>query len=234
MKKRLFSFAFTLISFYFLSANLTFVYAQDPCYAPTNGACYSGNWKCSDTLCCITQDYCPNQTGTFTCTPNKKFCDGSRLKTCNAAGNGAIGPATDCSVNGNLCVSGGTNGASCQNIGGNGTGNSSGGSGGGGSVNLNQVIDNTLVPLGFKFNSSSTLGTILTGLLPILYGLAGVGLLIFLIVSGFAFLTSAGDPKKMEAAKGQITAAVLGFILIIAAFWITQIVNYIFGLGSGF
>lgn len=100
----------------------------------------------------------------------------------------------------------------------------------GGMIDLNALIGS----IGGRIPELTTLGVILTALLPIFYGLAGIGLLIFLIYSGFSFLTSSGDPKKMEAAKGQITAAVLGFILIIAAFWITQIVNYIFGLGSGF
>ncbi len=107
--------------------------------------------------------------------------------------------------------------------------------GGGGNINLNQLIDDTLKrTLGFKFDSSITLGTIVTHFLPFFYGIAGMGLLIFLIFGGFSYLTSAGDPKKTESAKGIITTSVIGFFLIVVAFWLTQIVSFIFNLGGGF
>lgn len=82
--------------------------------------------------------------------------------------------------------------------------------------------------LGLRFTN---LGDIISALLPYFYAFAGVGLLLLLIWGGFKYLTSAGDPKKTEGAKGTITAAVIGFAIVIAAYWLTQIVNYIFGLG---
>lgn len=100
-------------------------------------------------------------------------------------------------------------------------------------VNLDQLIQQlTNMSQNGRFGKLTTLGGILTGLLPFLYGIAGVGLLLFLIAGGFGYLTSSGDPKKMEAAKGQITNAVIGFILVIVAFWLTGIVNFIFNLGT--
>ncbi|KKS83938.1 MAG: hypothetical protein UV59_C0029G0010 [Candidatus Gottesmanbacteria bacterium GW2011_GWA1_43_11] len=77
------------------------------------------------------------------------------------------------------------------------------------------------------------LGSIISCLLPYVYAFAGVGLLLFLMAAGFSYLTSAGDAKKAEAAKGKLTAAVIGFIIIVVAFWVTQIVNTVFKLGSG-
>ncbi len=98
-------------------------------------------------------------------------------------------------------------------------------------VNLNSLITG----MGGKFATNpdfSTFGGIITVALPILYFIAGILLMIYLIASGFSYMMSAGDPKKMEAAKAKITAAVVGFILVISAFWLTQIAEYIFGLGT--
>ena len=102
-------------------------------------------------------------------------------------------------------------------------------------ININQLLDDTLHgTLKFKFDSSVTLSTILSRLLFIVYGIAGMGILLYLIYGGFHYLTSAGDPKKAETAKTILTHAVIGFFLVVVAFWITQIVSFIFNLGSAF
>jgi hypothetical protein len=50
--------------------------------------------------------------------------------------------------------------------------------------------------------------------------LAGVGLLIMLLIGGFNFLFSGGDPKKLEQARGTITQAVIGLIIMSIAYLI--------------
>lgn len=97
-------------------------------------------------------------------------------------------------------------------------------------VNLNEVINS----IGGKIPQLTSLSLIVSRSLYFVYAIAGIGLLVYFIGGGFGYLTSSGDPKKTEAAKNTITTALLGFIIIFAAFWITQIVNYIFGLGSAF
>ncbi len=76
----------------------------------------------------------------------------------------------------------------------------------------------------------STVGDILGTLTPWLFTFAGIALFVYLIMAGFSYLTSAGDPKKLESAKGKITAALIGFIVVFVAYWLVQIVAYIFGL----
>jgi len=80
-----------------------------------------------------------------------------------------------------------------------------------------------------NFGGKITLGSILSNALGYIFIFAGIGLLLMLLGSGFSFLTSAGDPKKMEKAKSQLTNAVVGFIIIFAAFWLVQAAGYIFG-----
>ena len=72
------------------------------------------------------------------------------------------------------------------------------------------------------------LGDIITKLLKYLFPFAGLLLFAYLIIGGFSFLTSGGDPKAMEQAKGKVTNAIVGFLIIFLAYWIVQIFEYIF------
>jgi len=80
--------------------------------------------------------------------------------------------------------------------------------------------------------SAGTLGGLLSRAIPIVFAIAGVGLFVMILASGFQFLTSAGDAKKIEGAKQRLTNALVGFVLIFSAFWIVQIFGTIFGLDS--
>lgn len=55
--------------------------------------------------------------------------------------------------------------------------------------------------------------------------LAVVALFIMLIVGGFKFLFSGGDAKQMEAAKGTVTAAVLGIVVVAAAYLTIKLIG---------
>lgn len=82
-------------------------------------------------------------------------------------------------------------------------------------------------PSGLKI---TTFTEFITEAIPYVFGIAGVGLLIMIILSGFTLMTSAGDAKKMEQGKNQLTYAIVGFIVIFAAFWIVQFAGYAFGI----
>lgn len=73
---------------------------------------------------------------------------------------------------------------------------------------------------------------IISVFLPAILGIAGFITVIIIIIAGIGFITSRGDPKGAEAAKGRLTYALIGFIILILAFAILQIINSIF-LGRG-
>lgn len=81
-----------------------------------------------------------------------------------------------------------------------------------------------------------TIGSLISTALPIVIGLAGLGLLLMLILGGYTFLTSAGDAKKMEEGKQRLTFAIVGFLIVFGAYWVVQILGIMFGTGitSGF
>lgn len=59
---------------------------------------------------------------------------------------------------------------------------------------------------------------------------AGIALLFYLIIGGFQFMFSKGDPKATQAAQAKITNAAIGFMIIFLAFIIVQLVAQLFGL----
>lgn len=62
---------------------------------------------------------------------------------------------------------------------------------------------------------------------------AAVGLSMgFLLYGGIKWITSGGDKAKLDAARGTITAAVVGLIISFLAFFIVGLVNYLFGVNS--
>lgn len=60
--------------------------------------------------------------------------------------------------------------------------------------------------------------------------LAGLALLMMLISGAIKYLTSGGDPKAAEAAKGTLTYAILGLILIVAAYLILSFLSAFTGI----
>ena len=82
------------------------------------------------------------------------------------------------------------------------------------------------------FSAGSFITDIVGAFLPIILSIAGFLTVILIIVSGIQFVTSSGNPESAAAARGRLTFAIIGFVIIVLAFAITQIVARIF-LGSG-
>lgn len=62
----------------------------------------------------------------------------------------------------------------------------------------------------------------------ILLILAIVLALIYLVYGGIKWITSGGDKAKVEAARSHLTAAVVGLILAFLAYFILNIITYLF------
>jgi len=58
-------------------------------------------------------------------------------------------------------------------------------------------------------------------------------LIVIIIMAGFKWLTSSGDSKDIENAKGRITFAIMGLLIIIGSWFIlTFISQFIFGVNQ--
>lgn len=82
---------------------------------------------------------------------------------------------------------------------------------------------------GFNFKNG-TLGDVINVVLPYLFGIAGLVLLFYLVMGGFSWMLSGGDPKAIESAKGKITTAITGFVILFVAYWLMQLLGLVLGI----
>lgn len=66
--------------------------------------------------------------------------------------------------------------------------------------------------------------------LNIIFPLAGLALFVMIVWGGFEMLTGVAGKQGLEAGKQRVTAAVIGFLLLFASYWIIQIVETITGV----
>jgi len=90
------------------------------------------------------------------------------------------------------------------------------------------VLENIASP---KFVGAN-IGTIVSKLVLYIFPFAGLLMLLYLLFGGYKYMLSRGDPKALAEAKGAITTAIIGFVIVFVAFWIVQIIGVILGLNQ--
>ncbi len=73
-------------------------------------------------------------------------------------------------------------------------------------------------------------GGIIGTIIIIMFIIAIVIALIWLVIGGMKWITSSGDTTKVEGARNQIIAAVIGLIIVFLSFFILNFILGIFGL----
>jgi len=74
------------------------------------------------------------------------------------------------------------------------------------------------------YESNVTIGGVVATVVKAFLGLLGVIFVILLIVAGFNWMTAGGDEEKINKAKSTIKAAIIGLIIVVAAYSITYFV----------
>ena len=89
-------------------------------------------------------------------------------------------------------------------------------------------------PLKSPFTSLpiTTLGDVINIIVFMVYPLAGIVLLLFIILGGYDLLLSGGDKQKVESGQKRITAAITGFFLLIISYLVVRLIVLIFGIGE--
>lgn len=115
------------------------------------------------------------------------------------------------------------------------------GTGGGGISTTTTEVEEVEIPLGEKlilkdgtpvkdvFNSTDDM---LNLIVKVLFVGAGLVLFFMVIIAGFAMIQGGG--KDNEKAKTTMTSAIVGFIIMFAAYWIMQIIQLLTGIDMGF
>ena len=81
----------------------------------------------------------------------------------------------------------------------------------------------------FKMGASGVY-PILSEVLKYVYVIGGLLLLVYLIYGGFHMMLAAKDEKGLVEAKGKISNALIGFLLLFVSYWLVQIMEYILGI----
>jgi hypothetical protein len=86
-------------------------------------------------------------------------------------------------------------------------------------------------PVSAKINS---LGDIFNIIFTFLIGIVGALAIIFIILGGIRYILARGDPKATEAARGTITAALIGLVIALLAVVIVIVLGNLLGAGGPF
>lgn len=76
----------------------------------------------------------------------------------------------------------------------------------------------------------SDLQTLIGNVIGYALGFAGIVLFVLLIVGGFKFITSGGDPKAVEGARKTLTSAIAGLVIILISYLILVLIKNITGV----
>lgn len=92
------------------------------------------------------------------------------------------------------------------------------------------IVDSNCEGEGSCPNTLQDFAEVFLNILEILIPLGGLVLFVMLLFGGFNFIFSGGDPRKVEGARNTITYAIIGMVLLAAAFFILQIIASITGV----
>jgi hypothetical protein len=70
---------------------------------------------------------------------------------------------------------------------------------------------------------------VVNAILPFVFVIAGLILFAMIFFGGFTIFTSAGNPEKTKQGQGMIVNALVGFVIIFAAYWIIELLQYSLG-----
>ena len=73
-------------------------------------------------------------------------------------------------------------------------------------------------------------GEIISKALPYVLTVAGVCLLFLLVMGGLTLMSAAGDQAKTKEGYGKLTAGLIGFLIIVVAYFVAQIAEVVLGV----
>ena len=97
-------------------------------------------------------------------------------------------------------------------------------------VDTNINFNNAAVTAGLK---EFSVGDFINVVIVALIGFAGLIFFIMLIIGGIQYAMSGGDKAAAQAAKDRITNALIGIVVVAAAYAIKALVTTVLGIGIG-
>ena len=229
MKKTLFL-TISILPFFFLLASpvkAQCVRHHDTCTYSGEACCDYPSWQCSDGTCEICghssrEPCCGEPQVSGYCLELNVACRWETHRCCVTNGNNSNSVSDCCSgcrnANTGVCIV-------CPAPTSTAAGGEEGGIDFGG---LSGAIP-SLKPI-FQAGPASNVGEIISTIIPYLFVLAGLLLLFYLIYGGFHMMIAAGNEKGLAQAKGKISNALIGFLLLFISYWLVQVIEFVLGI----
>ena len=96
---------------------------------------------------------------------------------------------------------------------------------------MKEIAVNIGSEFGSPLGQSKTLGDLVSLVLNASFALGGIIILFLFIFAGYSFIAGAGsnDPQGIEKGKKTATSAIIGFIIILSAYWVIRVIEIITG-----
>ncbi len=75
-----------------------------------------------------------------------------------------------------------------------------------------------------------SLTTLISNIIRAIVAFSGIVLFVMLLVGGMSFLFSGGDQKKLEKAKGTLTGAFAGLLILVSSYLILLLIEKLTGV----
>jgi hypothetical protein len=92
---------------------------------------------------------------------------------------------------------------------------------------------NTIAANKDSLAGSLTVGEVITRIIKILLILAGVVAVLFLMIGGYQYIMSRGNPEMAKQGRSTMTSAIIGFIAVLLSYAIVNIITNFVTLGTG-
>lgn len=93
------------------------------------------------------------------------------------------------------------------------------------SINLKPETGSTFASLG-----GLTVPGLISGAIKFVVVVAAIVFFFILVIGGIRWIASGGDKAQTEAARNQITSALVGLVIVFAAWAIVALINVFFGI----
>lgn len=92
-------------------------------------------------------------------------------------------------------------------------------------INLKTSVDD-------KFSGATglTVEKLVSGFIKMILVVAGLAFFFILVIGGVKWILSGGDKAHTEGARNQITAALVGLVIVFSAWAIVELINTFFGV----
>lgn len=103
----------------------------------------------------------------------------------------------------------------------------------GGDTGVTGKVSNPVIgdKLNLLFNLPELyISNLLSKIIGLLFVVGGVAFFFMLVIGAISWILSGGDKAHLESAKGRITSAIIGLILLISTFAIVKLIERFFGI----